>query len=256
MNTKWLWLLAFAAPLFISGCGSDNDRPVLSLPVDDTPVDDTPVDDTPVDDTPVDDTPVDDTPEPEPEPQTGGASEEQQTQTLTTGSPEESGEPPVGGIATLIPLDVPEELEGDAEPSRVNEEAGNASSQEIVEEDAGEATSGVAAIRHRLTGTVPNHDYLRYGAWLNLPDKSVGYDFPENGELFTVGQLESVQVGEATYQGGAVGHYMIDQKRGSYKARANLTARFMGPGDGVEVAGTISNFDENGGNPLQGPFRP
>ena len=110
--------------------------------------------------------------------------------------------------------------------------------------------------------TVPDQDWMAYGAWLTTPDNPDGgaeahrlgvffngmdpYNPAQNAFLAT--DAAGLR-GEATYSGGATGIYVDGNDSGLFTAEATLTAVFDGDMDGVDdadddymISGRIHNF--------------
>ena len=93
--------------------------------------------------------------------------------------------------------------------------------------------------------TVPDQDWMIYGAWMTTPDDSNGthalgvffngfdpYEGIVNGnDAFTAGATGLN--GTATYSGGAAGIYVDDMTSSGFTASATLTANFDVDGDGM-----------------------
>ena len=107
--------------------------------------------------------------------------------------------------------------------------------------------------------TVPDQDWMAYGAWLTTPDNDSGTHrmgvFFNGMDPYTGanGALDSTDAaglrGSATYSGGATGIYVDDDDSGLFTARAMLTADFDKASDGMAdtavdymISGRIDNF--------------
>ena len=107
--------------------------------------------------------------------------------------------------------------------------------------------------------TVPDQDWMAYGAWLTTPDDQVGDH--RLGVFFngmdpwttTANAIDATNAaglrGKATYSGGATGVYVDGVESGLFTAEAMLTAVFDGDMDGVDddgvdyrISGRIDNF--------------
>ena len=106
--------------------------------------------------------------------------------------------------------------------------------------------------------TVPDQDWMAYGAWLTTPDNPRG--FHRLGVFFNgmdpwtpaADSLDATNAaglrGSATYSGGATGIYVDGTDSGLFTARATLTADFDADMDGVDdadefmISGRIDNF--------------
>ncbi len=105
--------------------------------------------------------------------------------------------------------------------------------------------------------TVPDQDWMAYGAWLTTPDDAGGthrfgvffngMDPYTPGTNFTIADADGLH-GSATYSGGATGVYVDGMDSGLFTARAMLTANFDVDGDGTadsgdySISGRIHNF--------------
>ena len=106
--------------------------------------------------------------------------------------------------------------------------------------------------------TVPDQDWMAYGAWLTTPDNPVGnhrlgvfFDGMDPYEPIANSLTATDPAGlrgTATYSGGATGVYVDGTDSGLFTARAMLTAKFDADMDGVDdtgeytVSGRIDNF--------------
>ncbi|MYD95051.1 MAG: hypothetical protein F4Y02_15485 [Chloroflexi bacterium] len=107
--------------------------------------------------------------------------------------------------------------------------------------------------------TVPDQDWIAYGAWLTTPDDAAGDHrlgvFFNGMDPWTpaANALDATNAaglrGSATYNGGATGIYVDGDDSGLFTARATLTAVFDENMDGVDAAdedyrisGRIDNF--------------
>ena len=109
--------------------------------------------------------------------------------------------------------------------------------------------------------TVPDQDWMAYGAWLTTPDNPDGGAEAHRLGVFFNGMdpwtaaanaLDATHAdglrGSATYSGGATGIYVDGADSGLFTARAMLTAVFDGDMDGVDdatdymISGRIDNF--------------
>ena len=107
--------------------------------------------------------------------------------------------------------------------------------------------------------TVPDQDWIAYGAWLTTPDDApgdhrLGVFFngmdPWTAATNSLTATDAAGLrGSATYRGGATGVYVDGDESGLFTARAMLTARFDGDMDGVDdtdvdyrISGRIDNF--------------
>ena len=107
--------------------------------------------------------------------------------------------------------------------------------------------------------TVPDQDWMAYGAWLTTPDNNSGTHrmgvFFNGMDPYTgaTGALDSTNAaglrGSATYSGGATGIYVDGPDSGLFTARAMLTADFDKDSTGEDVSaddfmisGRIDNF--------------
>ena len=106
--------------------------------------------------------------------------------------------------------------------------------------------------------TVPDQDWMAYGAWLTTPDDLAGDH--RLGVFFNgmdpwapaANSLDATNAaglrGSATYSGGATGIYVDGADSGLFTARATLTADFDADIDGVDdttdymISGRIDNF--------------
>ena len=106
--------------------------------------------------------------------------------------------------------------------------------------------------------TVPDQDWMAYGAWLTTPDDMSGDHrlgvffngmdtYKPIANSFTVGNAVGLR-GTATYSGGATGVYVDGADSGLFTARAMLTAKFDADNDGLtdageySISGRIDNF--------------
>ncbi len=109
--------------------------------------------------------------------------------------------------------------------------------------------------------TVPDQDWMAYGAWLTTPDNPAGGAEAHRLGVFFNGMdpwapaanaLDATNAaglrGSATYSGGAAGVYVDGTASGLFTARAMLTAVFDGDMDGADdatdymISGRIDNF--------------
>ena len=107
--------------------------------------------------------------------------------------------------------------------------------------------------------TVPDQDWMAYGAWLTTPDNAAGDHrlgvffngmdpwTPATNAALTANNAAGLR-GSATYSGGATGIYVDGADSGLFTARAMLTAAFDADMDGVGddtdymISGRIDNF--------------
>ena len=109
--------------------------------------------------------------------------------------------------------------------------------------------------------TVPDQDWMAYGAWLTTPDNASGdhrlgvffngmdpWAATENATSLNAEHADGLR-GSATYSGGATGVYVDGTASGLFTARAMLTADFDKGSDGADVdevdytiSGRIDNF--------------
>ena len=98
--------------------------------------------------------------------------------------------------------------------------------------------------------TVPDQDWMAYGAWLTTPDSAAGdhrlgvffngmdpYNPAQNTFLAT--DAAGLR-GSATYSGGATGVYVYGTGSGLFTAEATLTANFDANSNGMDDAGDYS----------------
>ena len=100
------------------------------------------------------------------------------------------------------------------------------------------------------TVTIPDQDYMVFGAWLTVPDDAdngehrIGVFYDGMREYGTVGvDLE----GTATYTGGAAGVYRDRTASGMFTADATLTADFGDETAQGMLSGRIDNFRNSNG---------
>jgi hypothetical protein len=107
--------------------------------------------------------------------------------------------------------------------------------------------------------TVPDQDWMAYGAWLTTPDDAAGDHrlgvffngmdpWAPAADSLTANNAAGLR-GSATYSGGATGVYVDGTESGLFTARAMLTAVFDGDMDGADdvnddyrISGRIDNF--------------
>ena len=115
--------------------------------------------------------------------------------------------------------------------------------------------------------TVPDQDWMAYGAWLTTPDDGTGdhrfgvffngFDpYAFEADTLTANDAAGLR-GSATYSGGATGIYVDGTDSGLFTARAMLTADFDKASDGVDdeavdymISGRIDNFRGTDGEAL------
>ena len=105
--------------------------------------------------------------------------------------------------------------------------------------------------------SVPDQDWMAYGAWMTTPDNLSGphrigtfyngFDPYDAGDNFTADNAAGLH-GTAEYNGGATGVYVDGMVSGLFTATATLTATFDGNGDGTDdatdymMSGSIHDF--------------
>ena len=100
------------------------------------------------------------------------------------------------------------------------------------------------------TVTIPDQDYLVFGAWLTVPDAAdtgehrIGVFY--NG-MREYGTVDVALTGMATYKGGAAGVYRDRDASGMFTARAELTADFGADNAAGMLSGRIDNFKNSNG---------
>ena len=97
--------------------------------------------------------------------------------------------------------------------------------------------------------TVPDQDWMVFGAWLTTPDDGSG---THRLGVFHTGMDEymyrdNTLTGSATYSGSATGVYADGAAGGLFTARAMLTATFSGANDDM-LTGRIDDFRDTRGN--------
>ena len=100
--------------------------------------------------------------------------------------------------------------------------------------------------------TVPDQDWMAYGAWMTTPDDAAGTHrigtFFNGMDLYTntaaIMDGDDGLEGSATYSGGAAGIYVDGADSGLFTAEATLTANFnvAGEDDDYMLSGQINNF--------------
>ena len=105
--------------------------------------------------------------------------------------------------------------------------------------------------------SVPDQDWMVYGAWMTTPDNPAGphrigqfyngFDVYDAGSNFDATNMAGLH-GTAAYSGGATGVYVDGMASGLFTATATLTANFDVNGDGTDdatdymISGRIHDF--------------